>query len=107
MRVRAIASVIGFLAFAVASLPRAAESTTINFASLETSGTLANTCCGTLRDQGTFVSVDGFNFTSSNSLSYGLSLWVAGDPSHPVGGSPATSLFEYLAGATTTMTRAG
>ena len=109
MRIKACGLLVAFIGVAVLASARPAESSTINFAPLETSGTLVNTCCGALRTQGTSVSIDGFTFTSSNidPTSYGLSVWDASDPSHPVGGSLATSLLEYAALATTTMTKDG
>jgi hypothetical protein len=107
MSVRTFVSVTALWVFAIAAVPELAESTTINFASLESTGTPVSSCCGQLQDHGTYVTVDGFIFTSSNDASYGLSSWAAGDLSHPTGGTSATSLFEYLAGATTTITKAG
>ena len=109
MRVRKCVAIAAFSVLALVVLSRQAEALTINFASLETEGTLVNTCCGQLRTQGTFVTVDGFNFVSSNEepTSYGLSVWAAGDAGHPTGGSAGTSLFEYAAGATTTITKSG
>jgi hypothetical protein len=105
MRVKTVALVTAICALAVVALARPAESTTINFASLESVGTPVNSY-GELRPHGTVVSIDGFIFTS-NAAGYALSSWSAGDPSHPAGGTSSTSLFEYLAYATTTITKAG
>jgi len=110
MRVR-FGGLLGvFLGVAVVALARPAESTTINFASLESLGTPGTGCCsvGDLRSQGSTVTVDGFTFTSSNVQQlFGLSVWASYNANHPQGGSPATSLFEYAAADTTTMTKQG
>jgi hypothetical protein len=57
---------------------------------------------------GTTVSHDGFLFTSDQAGNgLGLGIWRDSAPNHPVGGESTTSLFEYTAGDTTTITRAG
>jgi hypothetical protein len=93
---------------AVIGGPRCASGSTIDFSSLSSTGTLVSGPFGDFLQQGGSVAVDGFTFTSTfTSGTFGLAVWTAGDPSHPVGGLSATSLFEYNAAQTTTIRRSG
>ena len=103
MRLRLVSGLIGFLAFAMVALPQSADATTINFESLQSSGTPVPGF--SFRNIGSF-SFAGFDF-SSTGPTYGLSVWEALDVSHPQGGAPATSLFEYQALSVTTISRSG
>jgi hypothetical protein len=75
-----------------------AQAAVISFSSLSQPGT-------ELRQLGNTVSQDGFTFASSGG-SFGniLSVWQAGSANLPVGGVASTSLMEYYAESTTTMT---
>ena len=80
--------------------PGAAAAATVSFADLSVPGTGAASF-------GATVLHDGFVFSSNMPFGPpGLSIWKNDDVGHPAGGAPATSLFEYTAGSTTTMTRA-
>ena len=98
MRRRAL---IGFaLALLWLGEPRAAAAATVSFADLSVAGT------GVV-SFGATVLHDGFIFSSNQLLGPpGLSIWKNNDPGHPAGNAPATSLFEYSAGSTTTIARA-
>lgn len=98
MRRRAL---IGFaLALAWLGGPRPAAAATVSFADLSVAGTGAVSF-------GATVIHDGFIFSSNQVLGPpGLSIWKNDDPGHPAGDAPATSLFEYTAGSTTTIARA-
>ena len=78
--------------------PATAAAATINFSTLLGGGTPVATVFGVLRSYGDSLTFGGLTFTSSNNLSYGLSVWETAAPTHPVGGAPTTSLFEYAAG---------
>lgn len=103
MRLRILTALIGFLACGMVSFPQSADATTINFESLQSSGTAV--AGYNFRNIGSF-SFAGFDF-SSTGATYGLSVWEAADLSHPQGGAPATSLFEYTAESVTTIKRSG
>ncbi len=69
-----------------------ANAVVVNFAGLSEAGTAA-------RFLGTTVLQDGFRFESEQTLA----VWQDSSPNHPVGGMAATSLLDYFAGATTTV----
>lgn len=102
MRQRGFRSILCGLAISVA-LPASARATTVNFAALQTMGTPV----GGLRSFGTSLSSGGLDFSTTNNLSYGLSVWDAASPNHAVGGAAATSLFEYAATFQMTIQRTG
>jgi len=86
--------------------PSVARATTINFAGLSASGT-PEPSWGGLRYFGSSLTYQGFTFTSSyNNGGFGLTIWETTSLNHPTGGSATTSLFEYVALETTTITRA-
>src|SRR4051812_38343347 len=93
------------IAFALAVVwlggPPAAAAATVSFADLSVAGTGAVSFRAT-------VLHDGFVFSSNQQWGpRGLSIWKNEEAGHPAGGAPATSLFEYSAGSTTTITRVG
>jgi hypothetical protein len=75
-----------------------AQTTVISFSTLSQAGT-------GFRQIGNTVSQGGFSFVSSGG-SFGniLGVWQDGSANHPSGGGASTSLAEYFAGSTTTMT---
>jgi len=78
---------------------RPAAAATVSFADLSVAGTGAVSF-------GATVMHDGFVFSSNELFGPpGLSIWKNEDAGHPAGGAPATALFEYSAGSTTTITR--
>ena len=78
---------------------------TINFSSLSQSGTGFNPDPSAPQNS---VTVDGFVFSSSSGpFGNDIGVWKNDDPNHPVGGTSSTSLLEYYAGNTTTMTASG
>lgn len=84
------AAAIGAAATCVAA---SAHAVVINFGGLSEPGSDA-------RLLGSAVLQDGFRFDSDNLLN----VWQNDSPNHPVGGTAATSLMDYYASATTTMT---
>jgi hypothetical protein len=95
MRFRRPASILIAIAFSI-TLPAAARAATINFGALQTLGTPVGVLGG-LNSFGSSLSFGGFDFSTNNVSSYGLSVWAAANPNHAVGGAAATSLFEYAA----------
>lgn len=94
---RSLAGAAGTLVLAAATcVPGAASAVTVNFASLSTPGNGATLL-------GPVVTVDGFRFESTSELA----AWQAGSDFLPVGGVPSTSLLDYYAAATTTITTVG
>jgi hypothetical protein len=82
------------------AVPTIAAAATINFSSLSEPGFSSHSF-------GPSLTFGGFTFTSSSgSVTLGLHVWQPSAENHPIGGDAATSLLEYLAGSTTTMTRA-
>ena len=78
-----------------------ALASTITFSSFSQAGTGFN-------DLGTSVTQGGFTFSSSGgSFGKELGVWQDSSANHPVGGTAATSLLEFSAGSTTTMTASG
>ena len=76
---------------------RSAGASTITFSSFSEAGSGFKTL-------GPPVSAGGFTFTSTGT---NLGIWRDADANHPVGGAAATSLVEFVAGSTTTMTQSG
>lgn len=77
-----------------------ALASTINFSGLSQSGT-GQVLIGQALDYG------GLTFSSTGGNVFGLAFYRDSDPSHPVGGPAATSLMDYRAGDTTTITKTG
>jgi len=103
MRLQTMRLGIGLMALVLAlGLARSATATTINFASLSQPGSGS-------RSLGTSLTFGGFDFTSTPGGfgDLGLDVWQDSSPNHPVGGSAATSLFEFTALATTTFKPTG
>jgi hypothetical protein len=83
-------------------VPGSVSAASINFSDLAQAGTGYVNFAATVHD--------GFAFTSDLTGPYGglgLTIWRNDDPNHPVGGATTTSLFEYTALNTTTITRVG
>jgi hypothetical protein len=81
-----------------------AGAATINFSGLASDGPGYN-------NYGFSLTYSGFKFTSTPDVYgdgvVGLVVWQNQNVDHPIGGASATSLLEYFAYATTTMTEAG
>ena len=102
MKIRAVGATVSLalLSLAVADNVQAA---TINFSSLAVAGNSNNP-----QNLGTSVTVGGFTFSHDNSAcSVCLAVWQTDSVYHPTGGPETTSLLEYMAFATTTITKAG
>jgi hypothetical protein len=96
------------IAFTMALMaPGRAIAAIINFAPLLAGGTPAATGFGNLRSYGASLDFGGLTFTSTNTSSFGLSVWEAAELNHPVGGAPTTSLFEWAAGFNIEITATG
>jgi len=93
------------LCAALVAAPSVARASTINFAGLTGSGT-PNSAFGGLEYFGSSLTYQGFTFTSSYPIGFGLTIWETASPNHPTGGSATTSLLEYVATSTTTIARA-
>jgi hypothetical protein len=91
---------IGLLLSLAIAVPRSAIGSVINFSSLSQPGS-------SYFRYYAFVSVDGFTFTSNVVYGIGLSVWEDSSPNHPVGGTAATSLFEFTEGDITTFGPSG
>ena len=100
-------SVFLIVAVIAVLVPMRAAASTVNFAALLGGGSPLISCCGALRSYGTSLDFGGLTFTTTNSSSYGLSVWETSEANHPVGGAPTTSLFEYAALFEITITKQG
>jgi hypothetical protein len=90
-------SILGIVAAVLLLTGVAAQGTTINFSSLSQSGTGITT-------EGTSYTQQGFTFSGNSST---LAVWQASSSNLPALSASDTSLFQYFAAATTTLTDAG
>lgn len=90
----------GFLFALGLAVSQPAFASTVNFSGLSQAGS-GQVLIGATLNYG------GLTFTSTGGNLYGLAFYRDADPSHPVGGSTATSLMDYRAGDTTTITQTG